>query len=112
MLGLLEMGISQEHENFLNIVILILETDRQTKTLPQQDCSFPDFTQKCMNYINLKIVTKQRDLSAITMFTIFTSLHWCLVEVTLPRLGKLTQAAQFYPDWVTILRLGNHIQAG
>ena len=44
-------------------------------TLPEQDCSFPDFTRKCVNYVNLKIATKQRNLGANTMFTVFTSLH-------------------------------------
>ena len=46
-----------------------------SKTLPEQDCSFPDFTRKGVNYVNLKIATKQRNLGANTMFTKFTSLH-------------------------------------
>ena len=46
-----------------------------SEILPEHDCSFPDLTQKCVNYVNLKIATKQRNLSANTMFTTFTSLH-------------------------------------
>ena len=47
------------------------------------------YTRKWMNYINFKIATKQRNLSAITMYTAFTSTSgW----VTLPGLGNITQA--------------------
>ena len=28
------------------------QTWKMSKTLPEQDCSFPDFTQKCANYVN------------------------------------------------------------
>ena len=48
-----------------------------SETLPEQDYWFPDFTQKCMNYVNFEIATKQRNLSANPM---------------LPGLGKVTQA--------------------
>ena len=44
------------------------------------------FTQKCVNYANFNNATKQHNLSAIKMFTTFTSLHNIL-----PRLGSLTQ---------------------
>ena len=33
-----------------------------SKILPEQDCLFPDFTQKCVNYVDLKIATKQPNL--------------------------------------------------
>ena len=46
-----------------------------SETLPEQDCVFPDFTRKCANYVNFKIATKQRNLSANTIFTTSTSLH-------------------------------------
>ena len=74
-----------------------------SEILPEQDCSFPDFTQKCVNYVNIKIATKQRNSSANTMFTTFTSLHHVYLiitkktrstaegQVTLPILGKVTQ---------------------
>ena len=51
------------------------QTWKMSEILPKQDCSFPDFTWKCVNYINFKIATKQRNLSANTMFTTFTSWH-------------------------------------
>ena len=46
-----------------------------SEILPEQDFSFPDFTRKCVNYVNFKIATNQRNLSASTMFTTFTNLH-------------------------------------
>ena len=49
-----------------------VQTWKMSETLPEQDCSFPDFTRQCVNYINFKITTKQRNLSANTMFTTFT----------------------------------------
>ena len=52
------------------------------KNLPDQDCSFPDFTQKCVNYVNFKIVTKQSNLSANTMFTNFTSVYHVYLIIT------------------------------
>ena len=52
-----------------------VQTWKMSETLPEQDCSFPDFTRKCANYVNFEIATKQRNLSANTMFTTFTSLH-------------------------------------
>ena len=48
------------------------QTWKMSETLPEQDCSFPDFTRKCANYVNFVIVTKQRNLSANTMFTTFS----------------------------------------
>ena len=51
------------------------QTWKMSETLPEQDCLFPDFTRKCANYVNFEIATKQRNLSANTMFTTFTSLH-------------------------------------
>ena len=48
------------------------QTWKMSKTLPEQDCLFPDFTRKCANYVNLKIMTKLRNLSANKMFTTFT----------------------------------------
>ena len=35
-----------------------------SKTLPEQNSSFPDFTRQCVNYVNLKIATKLRNISA------------------------------------------------
>ena len=52
-----------------------------------RDFSFSDFTPYCVNYANFKIVTKQLNLSAITMYTTLISLNNAL-----PRLGYLTQA--------------------
>ena len=49
-----------------------VQTRKMFKTLPKQDCLFPDFTQKFANYVNFEIATKQRNLSANTMFTKFT----------------------------------------
>ena len=52
-----------------------------SEILPDQDCSFPDFTRE---YVNFKIATKQRRSSAITMYTGFASTAgW----VTLPKQG-------------------------
>ena len=57
------------------------QTWKRSKNLPKQDCSFPDFTQKCANMSILKLQKKKkkkkRNLSANTM---------------LPGLGKVTQA--------------------
>ena len=47
------------------------QTWKMSETLSEQDCSFPDFTQQCVKYVNFKIATKQRNLSANTMFTTF-----------------------------------------
>ena len=58
---------------YKNIVKSILaQTWKMSETLPEQDCLFPDFTRKCANYVNFEIATKQRNLSANTMFTAFT----------------------------------------
>ena len=46
-----------------------------SKLLPEQECSFQDFTRKCVNYVNYKIAAKQCDLGANTIFTTFTYLH-------------------------------------
>ena len=48
---------------------------KMSETLPEQDCLFPDFTRKCANYVNFEIAAKQRNLSANTMYTTFSSLH-------------------------------------
>ena len=53
-----------------------------SKNLPEQDCSFPDFTQKCVNYVNFKIETKQRNKDANRMFTTSTSLHHVYLIIT------------------------------
>ena len=58
------------HKKFLPNALM--QTWKMSETLPEQDCSFPDFTQKCANYVNFEIATKQRNLSANTMFTTFT----------------------------------------
>ena len=50
--------------------------------LLEQDYSFQDFTRKCLNYVNFKIATKQRNLSANTMFTTFTSLLHVYLIIT------------------------------
>ena len=34
-----------------------LQTWKMLKILPEQDCSFQDFTRKCVNYVNV-IATK------------------------------------------------------
>ena len=52
------------------------------QNLPEQDCLFSDFTQKCVNYVNLKIATKQRNLSTNIMFSTFTSSHHVLLLIT------------------------------
>ena len=59
------------------------QTWKMSKILPEQDFSFPNFTRKRMNYTNFTVVTKQRKLTAISMYT-----GW----VTLPRLGNFIQA--------------------
>ena len=46
-----------------------------SEILPEQDCSFPDFTRKCVNYVHFKIVKQLGILGVNTMFTAFTSLH-------------------------------------
>ena len=66
-----------ENKNKKNINLLLITTGpsqtwKMSETLPEQDCSFPDFTQKCANYFNFEIATKQRNLSANTMLTTFT----------------------------------------
>ena len=58
------------------------QTLKLSEILPEQDCSFPDFTQKCVNDLNFKIGTKQRILSANTIFTTFTSLHNVYLMIT------------------------------
>ena len=75
-----------------------------SETLPEQDCSFPDFTQKCANYVNFEIATKQRNLSANTMFTTFTSLHHVYLITT--------KNYNSYPAWVRLPKLGKVTQAG
>ena len=45
---------------------------KQDETLTEQDCSFPDCTRKCANYVNFENATKQCNLSANKMFTTFT----------------------------------------
>ena len=56
-------------------VICDMQTWKMSEILPEQDCSFPYFTRKCVNYVNFKIATKQRNSSANTMLTTSTSLH-------------------------------------
>ena len=63
-----------------------------SETLPKQDCLFPDFTGLCANYVNLEIATKQRNLSANTMFTTFTGLP--------------------YPGWINYISLSKVTLAG
>ena len=46
-----------------------------SKTFPGWDFSFPDITRKCETYTNIKIATKQGNLSAITMHTTLTYLN-------------------------------------
>ena len=53
-----------------------------SEILPEQDCSFPDIIQKCVNYVKFKIATKQRSLSANTMFITFKSLHHVYFIIT------------------------------
>ena len=68
-----------------------------SEILPGREFSFPDFTQKCVNYTNFKNATKQRNFSVITLYTALTYLNSAL-----PRLRNLTQAGQLYPGWETI----------
>ena len=49
------------------------QTWKMSEILPKQNCSFSDFTRKCVNYVKFRIATKQRNLSANTKFTTFTS---------------------------------------
>ena len=60
-----------------------------SEILPKWDFSYPVFTQKCVNYANLKIEEKkQRNSSAFTTNTEFTSTSFW---VKLPKLGNITQ---------------------
>ena len=54
------------------VFFMIGQTWKMSKTLPEQDCLFPDFTRKCANYGNFENKTKHCNLSANTMFTTFT----------------------------------------
>ena len=58
------------------------QTWKMSEILPEQDCSFPDFTRKCVNYVNFKIATKQSNLGANTMFTVFSFLHHVYFIIT------------------------------
>ena len=71
------------------------QTWKMSKTLPGQDCTFPDFTQKCVNYFNFKIATKPCNLGANMMFTAFTSLHHVyLIITTTTKTNKTQQESQ------------------
>ena len=63
---------NKKNKNLLLITTGPSKTWKMFETLPEEDCSFPDFTQKCTNYVNFEIATKQRNLSANSMFTTFT----------------------------------------
>ena len=52
----------------------LTQTWKMPELLPEQDCSFQDFTPKGMNYVNFKIAAKKRNSSANTSLTTFTSL--------------------------------------
>ena len=56
----------------LGEVVKVTADIENVQNFPEQDYLFPDFTQKCANYVNFEIATKQRNLSANTMFTTFT----------------------------------------
>ena len=86
-----------------------LQTWKMSEILPKQDCSVPDFTRKCVNYVNFKIATKQRNLSANTMFTTFTSLHHVYLIITNKK--NTTRLVFGYPAGVTLPKLGNFTQA-
>ena len=58
------------------------QTWKMSEILPKLDFSFQNFTQKCVNYANFVIVTKQRKLTAMIMYTTF---------ISLPRLVNITQ---------------------
>ena len=79
----------------------ILDHTRQAK------CQKSKFTRKCANYANFIIATKQRNLSAITMFTTFTSLH-----NVLPWLCSLSQLWKLNPGLITLPSWGNFTQLG
>ena len=65
-----------------------------SEILPKQDFSYPVFTQKCINYANIKIAKKQCNSSAFTTNTEFTSTSFW---VKLPRLGNITQPRVILP---------------
>ena len=71
-----------------------------SETLPEQDCSFPDFTRKCVNYVNFKIATKQRNLGANMMFTAFTSLHHVYLIITTTTKTNKTQRESQIGAWL------------
>ena len=76
------------HLHHLLHLILLLHLHRHGKFSNfTQVFPFPDFTRNCVNYTNLKIVTKQPNLSRITMHKAFTS-----IINALPELCSLTQA--------------------
>ena len=65
-----------------------------SEILPKRDFSYPVFSQKCVNYANLKIAKKQRNSSAFTTNTEFTSTSFW---VKLPKLGNITQPRVILP---------------
>ena len=101
---------------------LSIQIWKMSEILPEQDSSFQDFTQKCLNYVNLKITTKQRNLCTNKMFTTFTSLNNVYKIVTKKNtaqsyntshrsmlgLGEKSRKS----CWVTLPRLGNLNQVG
>ena len=87
----------------------------QTSKLAEQGCSFSDFTQKCVNYANFQIATKQRNLGANTMLTTFKPLHGIyliITTTTLASLCKFTQPLLHYPTCLNLPRLSNLTQTG
>ena len=74
---------SCDHRTLLHTSIsLDRHTWKMSEILLEEDCSFPDFSRKFWNYVNSKIATKQRNLSANTMFTTFTSYNHVYLIIT------------------------------
>ena len=81
-----------------------------SEILPEQDCSFSDFTQKCVSYVNFKIATKQHKLSA--MFTIFTSLFNVYLIITKKKTQKESQINLFVTKESALLAMETKFHLG
>ena len=55
---------------------MCIQTWKMSEILPEQDCSFPDFTQKCVNYVNFKTALFKCKYNVYSIY-IFTS---CLIR--------------------------------
>ncbi len=77
------------------------------QTLPEQDFSCPNFTRKCVNYAKFTIATKQRKLSAFTLYRKF--IYWHNVYLILLSLGIVAQPGYDYPTWVILPSMGGNL---